>query len=665
MSYSGVRGPTLAGRFGGIVSATVSFAVLLFLAMFAIAHLHRGDNLLFEAAAFALAIVVGVALHESGHLLVGLAMGERPKQLRIGSGPTLFAFRLGNVLIQVCLNPLGGGAVYFSSTRDVAGVRRIVSLAAGPGINLLAAGYAFALWESGVLWLGIFAFVNAQLFIAGIMPAVATQGGRVHRSDGLQILDALTKPHMHATYFDGGELSADARDALVRALEDANLAGISEVGDEHLLRSLAQDPTLAALFKAHGIDHRIPLSPTPESDETSAARLSRTAHVILQMAFQKSRDLGNPRPNAAGLCLGLLSVECPAMRLLRDAGITAEELSPLAAVEADDEASRHREQVISADLPLERWGTAADKALSRAIEIAQAEHSTYLGTQQILAALVADPGCRAAQALERLRFRLVWKPVTPDQAGQSTAHSTAPIPSVQAQLAIAGALWRTGPNQPAGTAELCLGIIDHNAGIGAQILASAGVTAAGLIKALRSTEREASEAAGATPSIRPMYERRGFARLRAERWMDARTDFQVIERTSTTDRARAVSQNNIAWVSLLANDPALREEALELTRSAMAVAPEMPAISGTHAFALLENGFPAEAAALLEPVIPKLPRARDRASDLYLLAICYARIGRMQEAAQKCAEAQAADPKSPLASRAQAEVNEPRTTPVG
>lgn len=658
MSYSGVRGPTLSSRFAGFVSTTVSGAILFVLVLYALAHLRRGDNLLVEGATFVLAILVAVALHESGHLIVGLAMGERARQLRIGSGPTLFAFRLGSVLIQVCINPLGGGVVYFSSTQDVANVRRIASLAAGPAINLLAAGYAFALWESGVLWLGIFALVNAECFVVGIMPTVSTEGGRMHRSDGMQILDALTKPHVPTTYFDGGDLSDDARDALVRAMEDANLAGISEVTDEHLLRSLAQDPGLATLFKAHGIDHRIPVSPAPESDQTAAARWSPTTNVILQRAFQKSRDLGNPRPNAAGLCLGLLSVECPAMQLLRDAGITAEELGPLAALEADDAASRHREQVISADLPLERWGTAADKALDRAIQIAQAEHSSYLGTQQILAALVADPGCRAAHALERLRFRLVWKPATSNQARPPKT----PIPSVQAQLAIAGALWRTGPNHPAGTAELCLGIIDQNAGIGAQILATAGVTVDALITALRSTEREASEAAGATAAILPMYERRGFARLRAERYMEARADFQVVERMSATDRARAVSQNNIAWASLLANDPSLHQEALELTRSAMGLAPEVPEISGTHAFALLENGFPAEAAALLEPVAARLPRARDRASDLYLLAICYARLGRMQEAAQKCAEAAAADPRSSLAPRAHAELTEPRTT---
>jgi len=386
--------------------------------------------------------------------------------------------------------------------------------------------------------------------------------------------------------------------------------------------------------------------------------------MVLEKAFQKARDLGVQKPNAAGICLALLAVDCPASRLMRESGVTEEALLKLAAATVDDDEDLRRAKVISADLPLERWGTAADKLVGAAIRIAAADHAAFVGTQHLIAAMVADPGCRAAQALERLRFALVWRKASTDPEEKSSEEVARNVISPQAALAIAGALWRTGPTYPTGTAELCLGILDQSAGIGAQTLIGAGVTAGALEKALRFTPRENSEASGCTESARGIWERRAFARIGAGRWLDARADFQECDRTASSDPQRAIARNNIAWASLMSGDPTLRAEALEHARYAAGVTPDNTSFQGTLAFALLENGSPAEAAPMLESMIPRQTRPRSRALDLCVLAMCQARLAQPETAATNVDAAAVADPMCPLLSRARAELSQATAAPV-
>ena len=119
---------------------------------------------------------------------------------------------------------------------------------------------------------------------------------------------------------------------------------------------------------------------------------------------------------------------------------------------------------------------------------------------------------------------------------------------------------------------------------------------------------------------------------------------------------RALDRNNIAWASLMSADPTLRAEALELSRAAVAFEPERLAFKGTLAFALMENGSAAEAAALLEPVASSHPRPRDRALDLCLLTICNTRLHDPEAAAKNLRAAEVADPRCPLLERARSEI---------
>ena len=137
--------------------------------------------------------------------------------------------------------------------------------------------------------------------------------------------------------------------------------------------------------------------------------------------------------------------------------------------------------------------------------------------------------------------------------------------------------------------------------------------------------------------------------------MEARDDFIAAERVVATDEQRALCRNNAAWCALMSGEPTLSAQALELARAAIAMQPDRPAFIGTYAFALLENGSPAEAATLLEPVAATHPRPRDRASDLSILAMCHTRLDKREAAAADLRAARDADPKCTLLERAQAE----------
>ncbi|HSS62031.1 MAG TPA: site-2 protease family protein [Candidatus Limnocylindrales bacterium] len=660
MAYTASRRPSVLGRLGSWVATGLAGAVIWWFVFFGLRPALIHDGFAVVAAAFAGWLIVGIVAHECGHLVVGLALGEPVRKLRIGTGPTLVGFRVRGLTVQLCLNPITGGAVYFSRINSVSRGAHLASLAAGPGVNLLAAAYGFVLFQSGVEWLAPLVLANIVLFVGSATPATSTRGGQRHRSDGMQILELLLRPQTLNTGYEGAELTEDAYAMLARAGEDAQLAGAAEVTDQDLLRALNRDAALGRLFASVGLQSRIPPAAMAESDVVTMPRISKVVHDALTATIRTCRDMGIARPNAAGFCLGLLLVDCPAGRMMREAGITEQAvLKLMTAGPADDEDLR-RTRVITPDVPLERWGTAADAVLAQAIRIAVADGASQVGTEHLVAAVVASPDCRGALALQRLGFGLGWRKATPDGDDDPAADGV-PVLSPQCGVALAGALWRTGPNHPAGTAEIVLGIVDQTVGVGAHLLLSTGITSRALENALRLTPRESSEPAACTESSRGLWMLRGSARVGAQRWLDARSDFLAAEKVATTDPQRALCNNNIAWVSLMSADPGLAAEALERSRAALAVQPDQIAFLGTHAFALLENGSPVEAAELLERVIPRQGRPRNRASDLCLLALCRARLGDADLAAQHAAEAAAADPRCPLLGRAGAEVERAST----
>lgn len=661
MSYVASRRPTLASRLGSWAGTGVAVAVLWWFSFVFLGPSLVAQGLLAFWAQVVGWLVVAVTIHESGHLVVGLALDEPVRKIRIGSGATLVGFRVRGLTVQICLMPFAGGAVYFSRIGSGSRGVHLASIAAGPLVNLVAFTYAFPLFHSGATWLGTFVLANLIAFVGSATPASGRSSGQVSQSDGMQILTLIFRPPAQRSVFDGGEMTEDAYSVLAHAGEDAQLSGATEITDEDLLRALNRDPTIGALFVSCGLSDRIPGGRIAESDEVSTPRVSTTLHEVLITSTRVCRDMGIVRPNAASLAFGLLAVDCPAGRLMREAGITEDVVRNLIAAAPKDEAETIRAQVISPDLPVERWGTTAEAALARAIQIAVADRSPAIGTEDLVAALAGLPESRAGKTLERLRFVLEWRKEASDTVAASDGDSD-PALSVQAAMALAGALWRTGPSSFTGTAEILLGIVDLGGGLGAQLLRSAGIGPRSVEKALRYTPGEASRPAGCTAVSRSLWMLRGSARVGAERWLDARADFLAAEAVATTNFQHALCNNNIAWVSLMTGDPRLFAEALERSRAALAVKPDQIAFIGTHAFSLLENGAPDEGATLIESILPKQMRPRDRASELCVLAMCRARLGRPDLATTHIAEAAAADPKCALLGRARTDLEKAGAT---
>src|SRR5258708_26491753 len=161
-------------------------------------------------------------------------------------------------------------------------------------------------------------------------------------------------------------MRASAQAVLIHALEDAQIAGALEVTDDHLLRALNRDAALGELFATVDLSSRLPPAGTPESSDSHIPTWSAMSLAILEMAFRKARDMGQLKPNAAGICLGLLAVECPASRSLKDAGITEGAVTKLAVIPNDARHGARGAARINPEIPLERWGTAADTPLAHA-----------------------------------------------------------------------------------------------------------------------------------------------------------------------------------------------------------------------------------------------------------------------------------------------------------
>jgi Zn-dependent protease len=640
----------LGERALNLIAPTISVLFTWWLVFTGLLAAPPDTSLAFLALGLFVSLAVGVFIHEAGHLFVGLALGVATRKIRVGSGPTLFTFRPRGVRVQICVNPLGGGAVYLSgldhSSRDV----RIVTTAAGPVTNVIAALYGLVMVHFGADWLGLFALVNVLLGVTNLIPHQFTLDGRDQPNDGMQILQNVLGTAKKGLYFEGVELAADAQTVQVRALEEARDEGSAEVTDMHLLLGLAGDRDVRPLLAPVDM-HSVLRAAGPSTSEEVRPIWAPVTDQVEQAAFRVARDLGRAKPDAACMCLGLMAVDCPAGRLLKESGVS--EAAQRALVTSRPEPSSEREITPTmVDLPVERWGSAADRTVTLAARIAAADRSTYIGTEHLVAALVAEPTSRAARALDRLGFMLARE----DRTVLKRDVPAGQVLSPQAAAAMAAALGRTAPTYPMGTGELCLGIADQGSGMGAMLLMGAGIRTADLVKALRQQERDPGDPLGCTLASRRMWELRASARLGAQRYEEARADFIVLEQSAPSDAVRALDRNNIAWTSLMSGDPTLSAHALELARAAVGFDPERLAYKGTLAFALMENGSVAEAAALLEPVASTHPRPRDRALDLCLLAICNARLHQSEAAAKHLEAAEAADSRCQLLDRARAEI---------
>jgi tetratricopeptide (TPR) repeat protein len=648
--YYATRRRSLVENAVNLIGPT-AITIVAFWAVFATQLIPYDADLVSRAVWFVGAIVFCTVTHELGHLFTGLLVHRPVRKLLIGRGATLFTARWGGVRVQVCANILSGGAVYFSSIDDTSRAEKIAVTAAGPVVNLLTGLVALALLPGGPPWMGTLVLVSMLLGAGNLYPSRFMAGGREVYTDGMRILHIALSRHETSNFFEGEDLTPDGERVTIRAIEEAMDSESDQVTDAHLLAVLDREPALHPILAPAHVAGLVRFPGPPNSLDVRPTRSPAVAQVY-KVAFQVARDLGVSPPNAACICLGLMAVPSPLAAHLRDAGVSEAALREVAHASAST-APAPRHAPLLADLPLERWGSAADRVLALAFQVALVDRADETSTQHLIAAMVADRGCRAARALDRKGFVLHrnHQAVPPGEQ-----RATPPPLSPEVQGAVAAALLRTGPTQPCGTGELLLGVAEQSRCMAAALLATSDIDAAALQDAIVAVPREQSELTGFTPPMRQVWELRARARLGAGRYADARQDYLLLEQHAPTDRHRAISQNNLAWVALMSGDPALHSEALERARAAVAVLPEMPSLQGTLAFALLENGVAGDAADILEKTVPRQSRLRDRALELCLLAMCRTRLGDRAAASRHIDEAARIDPGCVLLERARAEL---------
>ncbi len=598
------------------------------------------------------ALIFCTVTHELGHLGVGLLVHRPVRKILIGSGRTVYSSRPGGLRVQVCANLLGGGAVYFSAIDDTSVEARILVTAAGPAVNLLTGAIALAALPSGIPWMGTFALFSLMLGAVNSLPSRFDSGGTQHVSDGMQIWRMTLGRPMTSTFFEGEVLAPDGQRVTIGAIEEAMDSESEQLTEVHLLASLDRDPDIHRLLAPARIADLLRWPGPPSSLDVRPVR-SPVVEEIFKVTFRIGRDLGLSRPNAACLCLALMKVQSPVAARLNESGVSEAALRELAAGRAAPAGEDSPGGATLPDLPLERWGSAADRVLALAFRIATIDRAEDTGTQHMVAAMMAERGSRAALALSHMGFALhrndrAVKPGDPPD--------TPPKLTPEAESAIAGALLVTGPTYPTGTGELCLSVAQQTRSMAALLFLVGDIGAADLQDALVATPREPSEPTGYTESMRQMWALRASARLGAGRYAEARADFLLLEQNAPSDATRAVNLHNVAWVSLLSGDPSWRQEALEKARAALAINPEQHSFVGTYGFALLETGATAEAAEVLEKVVVDHPRPRDRALDLCLLAMGRARLGELEAARASLRAAAEADPRCVLLERARGEV---------
>ncbi len=653
MIYSSTHRLSLLESLVNLVGPILVTAATLW-AVFATTLIPADLNLLVLAAWVGASLVFCIAVHETGHLVVGLLVHQPIRKILIGSGRTIFTARPRGLRVQVCANLLGGGAVYFSAVDDTRAEARIAVTAAGPVVNLVLGWTALAMLSTGWPWLGTLALSNLMLGAANLIPSRFTSGGRQHVSDGMQILRMARGDPLTSTFFEGEELSSDGQKATIGSIEEALDSQSEQLTEAHLLASLDRDPEIHRLLASASFAD-LTSSAGPRSSIDVRPVRSAIVTQVYKVTFRIARDLGVVRPNAPCLCLGLMAVPSEVATRLHAGGVSETALRELAVRRAEPVESTRPGGALLADLPLERWGSAADRVLALALRIATVDHSEDTGTQHLLAAMVAERGCRAAQALSRTGFVLqrnerAVKPGDPPP--------TPPPLTPEVQSAIAAALLRTGPTYPCGTGELCLGVADQSRSMAALLFLTGRVSTSALQDAVVAVPREQSDPTGYTPSMRRMWELRASARLGAGRYAESRADFLQLEQTAPTEAVRAINHNNVAWVSLMSGNPVLVPEALARSRAALAIDPEQRSFQGTYAFALLETGDTAGAAEVLETLVVDHPRPRDRALALCLLAMSRARLHDQATARMRLSEAEEVDPRCALLERARAEVAE-------
>ena len=94
MSYSAIHKPSLFERLVGLIGTGLAVALIWWVGFDGVLEARTTDAILWLFAGLLVSLAVGVVVHEAGHFVVGLGLGEPVQKIRIGSGATLVGLRV-------------------------------------------------------------------------------------------------------------------------------------------------------------------------------------------------------------------------------------------------------------------------------------------------------------------------------------------------------------------------------------------------------------------------------------------------------------------------------------------------------------------------------------------------------------------------------------------
>jgi hypothetical protein len=162
--------------------------------------LHIGGALLPDLALFVVFTYVSIYVHEFGHVVLGKLAGIPIRRVRIGTGRTLFWFRLIGTRVDVTDNMRGGFTIPYGYNGGRLRSRFLLFTLGGVLFQAVASVAALVVRGLGAVgaphfvyldFAGVFFIVNALGVVLSVVPYNISVNGAKTANDGMRILRTL------------------------------------------------------------------------------------------------------------------------------------------------------------------------------------------------------------------------------------------------------------------------------------------------------------------------------------------------------------------------------------------------------------------------------------------------------------------------------------------
>lgn len=176
-----------------------------------------------------------VAVHETGHAVVGALVGFRPFRVVVGTGPTLARFEVGSTKVELRLFAFSGGLTEMATRRPEAiFARHAVAVLGGPLVPVVI-GILLVRWDAPSFEQEMVRVIAIAIVVITTVSALVPYRAKGMHSDGMHLLECIRQ-------------HPEARRGLLVAHDALVLREALSSGDHETLGGLADshDPVIAS-----------------------------------------------------------------------------------------------------------------------------------------------------------------------------------------------------------------------------------------------------------------------------------------------------------------------------------------------------------------------------------------------------------------------------------